>query len=113
MPQSLKALCIYHGIGLVLRFHYPRQHQISMGSHVLTIDPYWFTIVGATDGRTFTPVPFGLGYNEADALASLVITLKTCMEQHGEHPAQNLLMVGRSLYDNEISEITLTPDLTV
>ena len=111
MPPSLKKLCAHYGVPLMCRFRYLLRYEIVPYTHSVTFDPGSFNVVGKTDGTRFDIM--GVGFNEEEAVADLVTSLKACMEARGLRPAQDVLLVGRSIYDNECTEVTLGPDLTV
>lgn len=102
MPQSLKQLCIHHGIPLMCRFQFIGPDDVMLGTHTVYLDPERVKVT-TKDGRPCDV--FGIGFDENEGFADLVTSLRACMR------AGNLVM--RLCGTGGITELELAPDLTV
>lgn len=110
--MTLKQLCEQLGAALMIRVQYPRnEFDVCAGTHTCYLDPARCAVI--VDRRKMSPgFPFGLGWNELEAMTDLVRSLLELRQPHGRAPLHSVIIRCRSLYDNQIREMPIPADLT-
>ncbi|MEK7638045.1 MAG: hypothetical protein AAB375_01290 [Patescibacteria group bacterium] len=110
--MTIVQLCEQLGAALMMRIQYPRnEFETCAGTHTCYLDPERCAVF--IDGKRSLPgFPFGIGWNEREAMTDLVAGLLELRKPHGKAPVHSIVIRCRSLYDNQIREIPIPADLT-
>ncbi len=111
--MTLKELCTQLGAPLMVRIRYPCNAFEGLGrTHTCYLDPERCSVV--VYGKSTIPEPVGTGFNETEAITSLVRNLVELRKSNALLLGPDVVFIRcRSVYDHQIREVPIPADLTV